>query len=76
VDLKKLLKKHPKMFLYYDDHGSWTLYKEKPPKDTYRGEPEHDRYVLAEGADEFSCGYVPDIVEILCGALGIKYDSE
>lgn len=75
MDLQKLLKKNPKMYLYYDDHGSWTLYSSKPPKDTSHGEPEHDRYVLAEGADEFSSGYVPDIVEILCDALGIKYDS-
>jgi hypothetical protein len=74
MDLKKLLKKHPKMYLYYDDNSSWTLYSSKPPKDTYRGEKEHDRYVLAEGAgDDF--GYVPDIVSILCAALGIKVDS-
>lgn len=75
MDFKKLIAKHPKMYLYYHDNQQWILYKEKPPKDTYCGEPEHDACVLAEGQDFDMEGYAPHLVIDLCKALGIKVDS-
>lgn len=76
MDFKKLLTKYPKMYLYYHDRASWVLYKEKPPKNTYMGDPEHDVCVLEEGDDyTMADGYLPSIVHNLCKALGIKTES-
>jgi len=76
MNIKKLLKKYPKLYLYYHDRQEWVLYKEKPPANTYVGEPEHDAFILVEGDDYSSQdGYVPSIVKDLCKVLGIKVDS-
>ena len=75
MDFNKLLKKHPKMYLYYHDNQQWILYKEKPPEGTYCGEEEHDKFILVEGQDYDGIGYAPHLVIDLCKALGIKVES-
>jgi|GEM_PF-4889182 len=76
MDFKKLIAKYPKMYLYYHDHQAWTLYKQKPPKDSYAGEPAHDECVLVDGNDwDMVDGYLPFLVLDLCKALGIRADS-
>ncbi len=76
MNFQKLIAKYPKMYLYYHDNGSWILYKSKPPKDTYVGEPEHDKFILGEGNDwDEAEGYLPQLVKDLCKALGIATES-
>lgn len=76
MDFKKLIAKYPKMYLYYHDNQQWILYSQKPPSNTYVGEEEHDKFILAEGDDYSGTnGYLPAIVIDLCTALGIKTES-
>jgi hypothetical protein len=76
LNIADLKKKHPQLHLYYHDNGAWILYKKRPPEDTYVGEPVHDRCIIREGTDYDSAyGYLSELVQALCDALGITTES-
>jgi hypothetical protein len=74
MDITKLQKKYPELYLFYHDNSAWTLYKKEPTSGSYFGEAEHDKLILVEGGDQIH-GYIPDIVFALCKALNIKVES-
>lgn len=74
-----------KPFIYYDDNGSWTIYKSKAAYDKIIKLNDDERWdeadnlqeksIIAEGYDGDGYGYVPTLVEILAETLGVEYDS-
>lgn len=78
LDIRAMLTKYPRPYLYYSDNGRWTLYRDKESfekDDELLSRRKRNALILAEGDSEDREGYLPSIVSALCEALGIETDS-
>ncbi len=82
-EILKVLKSHPKSFLFYDDNGSWSIYTSRKDFDALQDleDEEYDTFAkkitLLEGNDYGSdnVGYAPAIVIALAKQIGMEVDS-